>query len=84
MTETVRQDWNQPFGKPPPPGSGLRPVTFRVLHLLVHASALIGVGMEWAQDQERLVHLLQEHLHHVAMMNPATCLRYDSSFTGGA
>eukprot|EP00439_Symbiodinium_sp_Y106_P067966 s2001_g11.t1 len=70
MTETVRQDWNQPFGKPPPPGSGLRPVTFRVLHLLVHASALIGVGMEWAQDQERLVHLLQEHLHHVAMMNP--------------
>ena len=46
MTETVRQNWNQPFGKPPPPGSGLRPVTFRVLHLLVHASALIGVGME--------------------------------------
>ena len=74
MTETVRQDWNQPFGKPPPPGSGLRPVTFRVLHLLVHASALIGVGLEWAQGQASIVDLLQTHLRDEAKMNCAARL----------
>lgn len=72
MSETVRQDWNQPLGKPPSPTSGLHPVSFRVLHLLVHASALLSIEMEWVQDRENIVHLLQMHLREVARMN---CVR---------
>ena len=68
-TETVRQNWNQPLGKPPDPSSGLHPVTFRVLHLLIHASALVGIEMEWVQERENIVQLLQEHLRTVARMN---------------
>ena len=70
MSETVRQDWNQPLGKPPNTETGLHPVSFRVLHLLIHASALIGIELEWVQDREHSVHLLQKHLREVARMNP--------------
>ncbi|CAK9037327.1 E3 ubiquitin-protein ligase rnf213-beta (Mysterin-B) (Mysterin-beta) (RING finger protein 213-B) (RING finger protein 213-beta) (RING-type E3 ubiquitin transferase rnf213-beta) [Durusdinium trenchii] len=70
MSETVRQDWNQPLGKPPDPKSGLHPVTFRVLHLLIHASALVGIEMEWVQGRENIVQLLQGHLRQVARINP--------------
>ena len=72
MSETVRQDWNQPLGKPPIPTSGLHPVSFRVLHMLVHASALASIEMEWVEDRENIVHLLQRHLREVARMN---CVR---------
>lgn len=72
MSETVRQNWNEPLGKPPSPSSGLHPVSFRVLHLLVHASALLSIEMEWVQERENIVHLLQVHLRHVARMN---CVR---------
>ena len=61
MSETVRQNWNAPLGKPPDPNSGLHPVSFRVLHLLVHASAL---------ERDSTVQLLQGHLRDVARMNP--------------
>ncbi|CAK9037285.1 OVARIAN TUMOR DOMAIN-containing deubiquitinating enzyme 10 (OTU domain-containing protein 10) (Deubiquitinating enzyme OTU10) [Durusdinium trenchii] len=70
MSETVRQDWNQPLGKPPDPKSGLHPIAFRVLHLLIHASALIGIEMEWVQERDNIVQLLQGHLRQVARMNP--------------
>ncbi|CAJ1431948.1 unnamed protein product [Effrenium voratum] len=71
MTETVRQDWNEPLGKPPPANTGLDRVTFRVLHLLIHASALISVGMQWVQQgPDSIVNLLQEHLRREARMNP--------------
>eukprot|EP00435_Cladocopium_sp_Y103_P061163 s32_g22.t2 len=71
-SETVRQDWNQPLGKPPTQDSGLHKVTFRVLHLLVHASALLSIQMEFAQGRKHIVHLLQAHLREVARMN---CVR---------
>ena len=70
MSETVRQNWNAPLGKPPDPNSGLHPVSFRVLHLLVHASALVRIEMEWVQECESTVQLLQGHLRDVARMNP--------------
>ena len=69
-SETVRQDWNHPLGKPPDSGSGLHPVSFRVLHYLVHASALLSIEMEWKQGRESKVHLLQQHIFEVARMNP--------------
>ena len=47
-------------------------MSFRVLHLLVHASALLGIEMEWVQERENIVHLLQVHLRDVACMN---CVR---------
>lgn len=72
MSETVRQDWNQPLGKPPNRDSGLHPVTFRVLHLLVHASPLLNIQMEFVQGRANTVHLLQTHLHEVARMK---CVR---------
>ena len=70
ISETIRQDWNQPLGKPPNPNTGLHPVSFRLLHLLVHASALIGIEMEWVKGQNRSIYLLQDHLRRVARMNP--------------
>ena len=69
-TETVRQDWNQPLGKPPNSNTGLHPVTFRLLHLLVHASALVGIEMELVRGQNAAALLLQSHLRTVARMNP--------------
>ena len=74
-SETVHQDWNQPLGKPPNTDSGLHKVTFRVLHLLVHASALLSIQLEFAQGRKHIVHLLQARLQDVARMN---CVRTKS------
>ena len=72
LSETVRQNWNAPLGKPADPNSGLHPVSFRALHLLVHASALVRIEMEWVQERESTVQLLQGHLRGVAQMNPVS------------
>lgn len=72
ISETVRQNWNEPLGKPPSPSSGLHPVSFRVLHLLVHASALLSIEMERVEKRTAVVNLLQQHLRDVARMN---CVR---------
>ena len=67
--ETVRQDWNQ-LDRRNGSSNGLHPVTFRVLHYLIHSSALVGIEMEWKQGIKNKVHLLQEHLRKVARVNP--------------
>ena len=45
-SSTVRQNWDEPLGKTPPPSTGLPPITFRVLHFLVHAVALLSMGIQ--------------------------------------
>ena len=64
--ETVRQDWNRPLDEQ----NGLHPVSFRVLHYLIDASALVSIEMEWKQGIQNKVHLLQSHFLNVAKMNP--------------
>ena len=64
--ETVRQDWSRPLDEQ----NGLHPVSFRVLHYLIHASALVSIEMEWKQGIQNKVHLLQSHFLNVAKMNP--------------
>ena len=55
----------------------MNPVTFRVLHFLVHASALLAMGMEAAQNRTHVAGLLQDHIQRVAMMS--TVLNIDST-----
>ena len=45
-SSTVRQNWDEPLGKTPPPSTGLPPITFRVLHFLVHAVVLLSMGIQ--------------------------------------
>ena len=45
-SSTVRQNWDEPLGKTPPPSTGLPPITFRVLHFLMHAGVLLSMDME--------------------------------------
>ena len=45
-SNTVRQNWDEPLGKTPPPSTGLPPITCRVLHFLVHAVVLLSMGIQ--------------------------------------
>ena len=45
-SSTVRQNWDEPLGKTPPPSTGLPPIIFRVLHFLVHAVVLLSMGIQ--------------------------------------
>ena len=45
-SSTVRQNWDAPLGKTPPPSTGLPPITFRALHCFLHAVVLLSLGME--------------------------------------
>ena len=45
-SSTVRQNWDEPLGKTPPPSTGLPPITFRELHFLMHTDVLLSVGIQ--------------------------------------